>query len=98
MITIVFKCNLCPATHTMSHTGGKKVKLPTGWGAVRPTLRVNMPEYPDRKKELQRWREFDRLCDKLKEQLLEKEYHICHRCLKLSQDKLLKIEHNKKKN
>ena len=89
MIEIKFECNICGEIYT---TKQEKVKIPLGWGVVRPTLKVAMPSFPDKKKDREAYWEFDKLKDKLKKRLQEKAYHICHKCLKMEHKKILKIE------
>jgi len=94
MIDIKFTCNLCGEFFV--RTDGK-AKAPVGWGTVRPQLRVNYPESPTynpkrESKESKAYWKFKELCEGLKKQLMSREYHLCHNCLRLKQKELLQIE------
>ena len=92
---VKFECNVCGEVFiingSLKYSNGQ-ARVPLGWGAIRPTLRVRYPKYPDKKKDQEKYDEFEETCKNLKTLLFEKEYHVCHKCLKLSQDKILKIE------
>ena len=95
-IKITFTCNICHQQYT--RTDGKS-KIPLGWGAVRPTLRVSLPSLHDGKDmgmSDREWYDYIELRDNLKKKLWENEYHICPDCLKLSQREILRIEQGKK--
>ena len=94
-IEITFTCNVCGEEY---HTNDLKIKVPVGWGSIKPTLRVKMPNWMDAKtkKDKKLWDDLDDAKEKLKKQLELKEYHLCCKCLRLSQDKILKIEQQKK--
>ena len=85
---IKFICNICNESFV---TFDMKCKITTGWGVVTPTLKVKMPSFPDKKKDRSAYWEFDKLKIKLKQQLQERAYHICHKCLQTHQGKILKI-------
>lgn len=91
MIEIKFQCNICSSVFIRDDG---KAKTPTGWGAIKPTLRINMPSYADAKskKDKDLWEELYRVGDKLKRELWKKEYHVCPDCLRLRNDSILKIE------
>ena len=76
--------------------------MPLEWGEIKPTLRVAMPiglSYRKYKKsDKKKWGEIQDLRDKLKNQLQDKAYHLCPRCLQISSNKILRLEdvNNKK--
>jgi hypothetical protein len=99
MIEIKFTCNICGEVFKCND---QKIKTPMGWGAITPSLRVNIKskyfgskEYDDNG-----WKKYakfrDRCCE-LKDQLKIRTYHICHKCLMLGQNKILAIEQQKKR-
>ena len=94
-IEIKFTCNICLTSY--NRTDGK-AKIPIGWGAVRPTLRVNAPSYgdADTKEKKDQWRKIQDVRDTLKKKLWEKEYHLCQDCLLTAQSTVLQIESEKK--
>jgi hypothetical protein len=94
MIEVKFTCNVCGAEF-IAH--GLQKREPIGWGTVRPTLRVNHGPWPKTKKDQEQAVEFDRMGDSLKKKLCEKEYHLCHTCLKTAQNNIIQIEHGKKR-
>jgi|SaaInlLV_10m_DNA_2_1039722.scaffolds.fasta_scaffold01930_8 hypothetical protein len=103
MIEIKFTCNIC---NEIFVSNDSKIKTPLGWGAVTPTLRVNMPDidaFKASKKDGEsysgwtNYRAFENKCLELKNDLRIKAYHVCHNCLQLGQDKILKIEQKKKR-
>lgn len=94
-IEIKFICNICSQIYI--RTDGL-AKIPTGWGAIRPTLRINHLNYGDcdtKKKVKQREKLYSTGAD-LKKELQALEYHLCFDCLNSAQDKILKIESIKK--
>lgn len=90
-IEIKFECNICKEIYYKKD--GEK-SIPIGWGAIRPTLRVSLPPYSElkTKKDQEAFWEFDELKDSLKRKLWDQEIHICHSCLRLNQNKILRIE------
>ena len=93
-IEIKFTCNICRETYVRAD--GKN-KIPLGWGAIRPTLRVNVPPWEDKmsKKKTKQRRELQDARDELKAKLCEHEYHLCHICLQTNQGKILRISDKK---
>jgi len=91
-VEIKFTCNLCKEVF---YRKDGKSKIPLGWGAVRPTLRINMPTRPKKDEDLDEYFKFEDLCKKLKKHLFENEHHICHKCLKFYKGTLLKVEGKK---
>lgn len=87
-IKIEFTCNICATKY--ERIDGKN-RIPEGWGAVRPTLRINMPLYSrlESKKDKEEWNKLSHAHEELKKKLWTKEVHICHNCLMNNQSKLL---------
>jgi len=94
-VEIKFTCNICFIVYIRDDG---KSKMPVGWGAIRPTLRVNMPPWAkcDTKEKEEQWEKLSATREALKQKLYKKEYHLCQDCLNLSQDKILRIESGKK--
>lgn len=48
-VEVKFKCNICATEFVLTSTN--KGKIPTGWGCVRPVLRVQLLKWPDKDKD-----------------------------------------------
>ena len=91
MVDVKFTCNICGGEFV---TNDPRAGIPLGWGAIRPTLRVKLPNkmHSLKGKDRKKWNDFEDLKDNLKKKLWQSEYHVCHECLCNSQGEILKIE------
>lgn len=94
-LEIKYTCNICNRIYIRNDG---KITLPLGWGSIKPTLRIMIPNWREdlTKKEHGVWASRKKLYQQLKDKLVERIYYICPDCLELSQGDIIKIETNKK--